>query len=104
HRGYLDQPLDGIWIGQSGPEHDRLVRLRRVPPRVRVAWRIRDRVALLELVRLVPDPQLERAAEHVDELDVGRQRVELFARAPAGRDVRLGDVEAPLVARAEQQV
>ena len=50
------------------------------------------------------DPQLERAAEHVDELDVGRERVELLAGAPARRDVRLGDVEAPLVARAEQQV
>ena len=97
-RRLLDHALDGIGVRQCRPEHDRLFRLGRVPPRVRVARRVGERVPLLELVHLVADLQLQRAAEHVDELDVGGQRVRLLAGAPARRDVRLGDVEAALVA------
>ena len=69
-----------------------------------VTRRVRERVALLQEVRLLADAKLERSPQDVDELDVRRERVELLARARSGRDVRLGDMEAPLVAGREQQV
>ena len=55
-------------------------------------------------MRLVADAELERALEHVDELDLARQRVELVAGAGARRDLRLDHLEPLLVARGEQVV
>ena len=53
-------------------------------------------------VRLVADPELERAVEHVDELDLARQRGELVAGARAGGDLRLDRLEPRLVAQRQQ--
>jgi hypothetical protein len=75
-----------IRVRNRDPEDAKLLRVRGVPPRVRLREGIREGVTLLEDVRLVADLELDRARQHVDELHLARQGVELVARSGAGSD------------------
>jgi hypothetical protein len=55
-------------------------------------------------VRLLGDLNLERAFEHVDELHLARERVELVAGPRARRHLGLDRLEPLLVARGEQVI
>src|SRR5687768_5120383 len=92
-RSLLRAGRAGVRIRDRKPEHDRLLGLRWVAPGMRVARRIRERLARREGLDLIADPQLERAGEDVDELDVRREGVDVVARAHPGRDPRLDQVE-----------
>ena len=71
---------------------------------MRLRERIRERVTLLEHVRLLADLQLERPGEDVDELHLARERGELFAGPRAWGDDGLDRLEALLVTRREEVV
>jgi len=70
---------------------------------VRIARRVRQRVSRLEPEDLLVHLQLERSLEDVDELGVGRERVEPLPGPGAGRDSRSRGIE-PVLASDEQAV
>ena len=71
---------------------------------MRLGERIREGVAFLEHVRLVADLQLDRSCQHVDELHLSGEGIELIARSGAGGDDGLDRLEPLLVPRGEQVV
>src|SRR6187549_2816200 len=81
---------------------------RHARPRVGVPMRdargMGDSVAALEAVVLRPDPEIERALEHHDDLLVGVVGIRLVAGPAAWLDRRVDDLEAPVRAAGQELI